>query len=174
MSVDELLRFGLHEGQQLTAEELHDFRTQSLTGKAKQAALAKLARRAHSTQEIRDYLRRKRYEPEAIEQVLQDLQNQHLLNDEAFARTWVAERRQLKQRSTRELQAELRRKGVDASVVKAVLEDSEDDELAALKQLIAKKQGLSAYKDENKLIAYLQRKGYSYHTIKAVLSSPEE
>ena len=67
------------------------------------------------------------------------------------------------------MKLELRKKGIASDIVDQVLTDSENfDENAALKNLIAKKR--NRYDNEQKLIAYLARQGFSYDKIKSALS----
>jgi regulatory protein len=94
------------------------------------------------------------------------------VNDEAFAEYWVENRQLRKGISKRKLQAELAAKGVDRSIVEFLLsktERSDDDEI---QKIIEKK--ASRYDDEQKLIAYLARQGFSYDDIKEAIKNSKK
>ena len=158
----------------MTEAEITGLKRKSEEGKARDKLYQKLARRAHSRLELRQYLQRKQYDDELIEALLDEFADRGYIDDAAFAAVWVEERRKLKQRSQRALQAELRAKGVAKEIIDEVLTESGEDEQAALRDLFEKKRHLSQYKDERKLMAFLVRRGFSYDAVKNVMSQPEE
>lgn len=169
LSESDLVRLGLRKDQEFTAAELEDMQLTSRIGKAYDRALNYLGIRPHSEQEIRQYLRRKQYEEEVIETVMNKLANLKLIDDVAFARAWVESRQALKPRSRRKLQQELMQKGVDRDTIDRALEAIDEDvQLQNLRQLIDKKR--PRYSDERKLMAYLAGQGYPYDLIKQALS----
>lgn len=121
---------------------------------------------------MEQYLRRKDASPPLVEIILNKLSIIDLLNDEAFARAWMANRRLLRPTSTRKLQQELRVKRVADEVIEAVLsEEATGDDLTALREVVVKKRNLPKYRaDPMKLMNYLARQGFSYGDIKDVLA----
>jgi SOS response regulatory protein OraA/RecX len=96
-----------------------------------------------------------------------------LLNDEAFAAAWVANRRVLRPTSKLKLQHELQAKRIPQEVINITLAtEHADDERTALRELIAKKRHLPKYKaDPLKLMQYLARQGFQYDDIKRALGA---
>lgn len=90
------------------------------------------------------------------------------IDDEKFTRYWVENRNMTKGMSRRKLQAELRAKGVESSVIEKHLAESPRDEMAELQKIITKKR--ARYPDDQKLMQYLARQGFSYDDIKTALS----
>ena len=87
-----------------------------------------------------------------------------------FAQQWVQWRLNTTQRSRRQLYAELLQKHINRELIDEVLNEvSEEDELTQLKDLINRKH--RQYPDQQKLIAFLARKGYSYDLIKQALQN---
>lgn len=82
-----------------------------------------LALRPHSVAELGTKLRA--FEPAIVEGVLVRLEELALLDDEAFAHSWVRERSRTK--GPRALQAELRAKGVADEVIQAALGEAGDE-----------------------------------------------
>jgi regulatory protein len=168
-----LMNSSLRIGKELTAAELDELKDTARHDKAYSQCLGLVARRPRSEWEIRDYLKRKEYDPEFIEQTVQRLQDGGWLNDLDFARRWVESRRLLKSTSKRRLQQELKAKRVADDTIQQVLSEDETDEKAMLAKLVARKRKQSRYQDDQKLMAYLMRQGYNYGDVKDVLSWPE-
>lgn len=171
-SESELLNLGLRIGQEFEAGELEKLKKTAVEDKAYMRSLDLLARRARSEWELRDYLRRKDYETDTIEKIVNRLSEAGYVNDKKFAEAWVNNRRLLKATSKRKLWQELKQKRVPEDSINEVLAEDETDEQQVLKDLIAKKRNQSRYQDDQKLIAYLLRQGYNYDDIKTVLAEP--
>jgi len=90
------------------------------------AALRFLESRARSIAEVRRRLVTNGYRPDLVENAIGRLTELGMLDDDAFARAWVESRDRTRPRGERALRAELHQKGVDRSVVDAVLEDRAD------------------------------------------------
>lgn len=168
-----LMNSGLRIGKELTPAELAELKDTAKADKAYNQALGLIARRPRSEWEVRDYYKRKEYDPELIDQLVQRLYASKWLNDEEFARRWVENRRLLKSTSKRRLHQELKAKRVpDAAISKALSED-ETDERVVLQELVARKRKQSRYQDDQKLMAYLMRQGFDYGSVKDAVNSPE-
>jgi regulatory protein len=165
-----LLEQKLTVGQLVDAKQLQDFKKISANDKAYANSLRYASLRARSEWELTDYLRRKQIVSPLAETILNKLSDIGLLNDEAFARAWVENRRLLKPISIRRLKQELRQKRVSDEIINLVLADTEINELENLRRLIAKKRRNSNYQDKPvKLMQYLARQGFSYEDIKTAL-----
>jgi len=95
----------------------------SLRWKLREAALRLLAHRARSRGELATRLRRKDFPSRLIRRVLDDLEARGWLDDAEFARSWIRDRLRLRPRGRRALLSELRKKGVDAAVIEAALDE---------------------------------------------------
>ncbi|MCA9327010.1 RecX family transcriptional regulator [Candidatus Saccharibacteria bacterium] len=173
LSADALLGAKLTVGIELEEAEVRRYKKLSADDKAYNLALAYVARRMRSEGELRDYFKRKKYDPELAEQLLAKLRSVGFVDDYEFATRWVQNRRQLKATSTRRLALELRQKHIGDDIIQRVLDEDETDEHVLLKELIAKKRSQTRYQDDQKLIAYLARQGFSYGDIKSALVDDE-
>lgn len=169
LSEGELLKAGLRIGQEFSEQELDELRQKAETDKAMMRAYDQLSRRARSEWEMRDYLKRKDYDNDLINLVVDRLKDRNYLDDREFARAWIENRRLLKKTSKRKLAQELKAKRVDDAIIDEALAQDETDEQAVLRELIAKKRTQSRYQDEQKLIAFLARQGFGYGDIKSAL-----
>lgn len=190
--VDEVYRFsldifqvadlGIRTDIDYTEEELTSLETESQFGKIYTRALEYCLMRPHSAKEVRDYLYRKTRDTrtktgkvkkgvtqEITARVYDRLVEKEYIDDEKFARYWIENRKLTHGASRRKLVAELRLKGVEQTIVDHYLNESLRSDDNELQKVIAKKR--TRYPDEQKLIHYLARQGFSYEDIKQALSA---
>jgi regulatory protein len=166
---------GLRIGQDLTQEEVDQYSKSANVAKAYALALRYLGVRLRSRREILDYLKRKDCEAGDIEAALERLEGLELVDDLKFAHAWIADRMAVRPRSRMRLSQELAAKGVTRDVVDTALQELEPDtEVATLRALIERKKRSSGYKDEKKLLGYLQRQGYRWSLIQEAMQGIEE
>jgi regulatory protein len=173
LSESALLESRLASGQELNREQLGEYKLLSADDKIYNQALRYAAMRPRSTWEMESYLKRKNAAPPLVENILNKLSKINLLNDEAFARTWIANRRLLKPVSRRRLIQELRQKRVHDEVAALALGEDEADDRSTLRELVASKRKQVKYQDNLKLMQYLARQGYNYDDIKFALREEE-
>jgi regulatory protein len=109
--------------------------------------------------------------PEITHRVFERLVDKGYIDDGKFTRYWVENRNLTKGASRRKLQAELRAKGVESSIIEQYLAESERSDEGELEKIIAKKR--NRYPDDQKFMQYLARQGFSYDDIKSALTSDE-
>ncbi len=181
---------GIKVGKEYSEKELLELETESKFGKLYARTLEYCLMRPHSSREVRDYLYRKTRttktrnrktgeisEKEGVSEqvtirVFDRLVEKGYIDDEKFARFWVENRNQRKGTSMRKLQAELMIKGVEKSIIEKCLGESSRTNAGELQKIIVKKRG--KYPDEQKLIQYLARQGFSYDDIKSALVVGED
>lgn len=132
---------------------------------ARTILLTKLTASAKSRRELADALAAKDVPDDVATNVLDRFEQVGLVDDAAFADTWVRSRQASRGLSRRALSHELRRKGVDDEVIAASLEqvDAETERDAAM-MLVARKlrstRGLDQVRRTRRLVGMLARKGY--------------
>lgn len=136
----------------------------------REACLQLLSVRPRSRAELARRLQRKGFDFADVEPVLDRLTEVELVDDAAFARTWVRSRHTHSGRGRRALAAELRLKGVAPAVVDAALaqvDDAAEEERARAlvrKRVRALTGHPGAHPDASvlarKLVAMLARRGY--------------
>lgn len=170
LTLDELVAEKIKTGLNVDPADIKRWQKLSAESKLKYRALNWVLLRPHSERELRDYLRRKKVEPELAEVIISEFLRKKYLDDQAFAKWWIDTKRSSKKSSNRKLQLELRQKGVSSEIVSELLQDSSSQEELALSELIAKKRKISRYNnDPQKLTEYLIRQGFSYGQVKAAL-----
>ncbi|WP_082620851.1 regulatory protein RecX [Nocardioides sp. Soil796] len=132
---------------------------------ARKILLDQLTGQARSRKELADRLAKKNVPDEIAGALLDRFEEVGLIDDEAFARSWIASRQPGKGLARRALAQELRRKGIDDLVAREALDEIDpDDEDDAARRLVRKKlrtmQGLDRVKATRRLVGMLARKGY--------------
>jgi regulatory protein len=133
---------------------------------ARTILLDQLTGRARSRKELADKLAAKGVPGELATRLLDRFEEVGLVDDGAFARTWVDQRQSGKGLARRALAQELRRKGVDDETAREALDELDPEaEEAAARQLVRRKlRSLSRVDDQTatrRLVGMLARKGYS-------------
>lgn len=161
----------LSVGQELSDEQIAGLRAADSHEAVYAKALRFLSYRPRSEAEVRKYLRGKGLEAEVGEPVILRLKRAGLLDDEAFARSWVEDREEFRPRSRRAVAAELRQKGLAGDVIESVLEglDEEQSATRAAQSRARRLKGLPWPEFRNKLGGYLSRRGFSYGVISPVV-----
>ncbi len=120
--------------------------------------------------------------PAAINTALDRLRDLDLLDDAAFSRSWIENRRAFRPRGSLALRDELRRKGVARDLIDAALAEADgDDPDAAAEEEMTRaldlaRRALPRYANapdratfQRRMGGYLQRKGFSLATIRPIL-----
>lgn len=133
---------------------------------ARKILLDQLTGQARSRKELADKLAAKNVPDDVAARLLDRFEEVGLVDDEAFARSWIASRQPGKGLARRALAQELRRKGVDDEVARTALDEIDpDDEEASARALVRKKLRSLSRVDEatatRRLVGMLARKGYS-------------
>ena len=161
-SLELMLAAGLRKGQQLTEAEIAALQADDERKRAYAAALTFLGQRVRSQTEVAQRLEQREFTPEAIAQTLARLQQEGYLDDTTFGQQWVANRQRFRPRSERALRYELRRKGMENSLIDEVIQEAEIDEdaaaWAALQPKIARWQGLERAQFSQKAGGFLARR----------------
>src|SRR5471030_1500123 len=101
LSLDELVKYKLKKDDDLSTADVKRFKKISADGKLRARALEWLMNRPHSEREFRDYLYRKKAEPEQIEKLVEEFTGKGYLNNAKFA-AWFAELQARRNKSDRQ------------------------------------------------------------------------
>lgn len=132
---------------------------------ARRILLARLTDQPRTRAELAGFLAAKGVPADVAARLLDRFTEVGLIDDAAYARTWISSRLASRGLARRALSAELRRKGVPDDIARAALEEVDaDDETQAARRLVQRKlrsmTGLDAQVRTRRLVAMLARKGY--------------
>ncbi len=174
LSEGSLLDSRLAKGDELTRQQVEDFKQLSADDKLYNLVIRYIAIRPRSQWEIETYLDRKDSPAPKIEQITNKLSRLGLIDDTKFAQAFVNDRRLLRPTSRRKMIIELKKKHVANDTIQAVVGNESADERHALVDIVRRKRKQTRYQDDLKLMQYLARQGFSYGDIKAALQVDED
>lgn len=142
----------------------------------RRAALDLLARREHSTRELREKLLQKLGSAPQLDEELERLQADGLLDDNRFAEAFVRMHRNRGHGPQRILH-ELAQKGVDAEIAEACVEPKSGEWVELLRRIRARRFGEEApvsSTEWQRQARHLQTRGFSTEQIRRALRDPRE
>lgn len=119
---------GLEEGVKLDVDLLDELRRRRERYLCREKAVELLARREHSSAELKRKLLQREFTTPIIERVLQELREKEWLNDERFARMYAETRLRRKPTGENKLAEELLHKGVPRAIVERTVDEYCTDE----------------------------------------------
>ncbi|MBQ2211372.1 MAG: RecX family transcriptional regulator [Ruminococcus sp.] len=166
-----LLEHRIDIGRELDDEELHDLIESSNERRAKEKALWLISYRSHSKKELRDKISRT-CDRQSAEKAVERMEELGLVNDRDYAERCAQTLIFTKHMSKRGAAMELRRKGIESEIIDEVLDDIEVDEREQIQAVIERKYPkIDDEKIRRRAVAALQRLGYGWEDIKAVIES---
>lgn len=166
-----LLEHRIDIGREFDDEELHDLIESSNERRAKEKALWLISYRSHSKKELRDKISRT-CDRQSAEKAVERMEELGLVNDRDYAERCAQTLIFTKHMSKRGAAMELRRKGIESEIIDEVLYDIEVDEREQIQAVIERKYPkIDDEKIRRRAVAALQRLGYGWEDIKAVIES---
>lgn len=157
-------------GQQLSEEKIAQLQAEDQREVAYQKALNFLNYRLRTEAEVRRKLADKEIPEATIEGVVERLKNNGLLDDARFARMWVDQRSELRPRSRRALEYELKQRGIEPQAITESLLAIDEDAMAY--ELAQRKARRFAHLDwqqfRQKIYRALAQRGFNYDIISTV------
>lgn len=143
-----------------------------------QKALDLLAVRAHFRRQLATKLSRRGYPDAEVEATLDTLRERGLIDDQATASSFVAERMRGGALGRRRLAADLLRRGAEEEVIEAALAEMPEDDTGPASALAARWLARSSRTQgpsrDAALARHLERRGFSSRAIVAVLERLRE
>ena len=161
-------------GRDISDEDLKEMIELSNERRAKEKALWLISYRSHSKKELKDKIRRT-CDDSSAEKAVERMEELGLVNDEEYARQFARELLLQKKMARRAAMLEMSRKGIDKETAEAALDEVDVDYRENIRYIIEKKyRDIGDEKIKRRAVAALQRLGYGWDDIRAVLSEYEE
>lgn len=175
LSAELVLAARLREGDEVTPQQLESLAADDEPHRVRAAALALLAVRQRSREELRQRLRRKGFAAEVVDACLARLEGLKLVDDSAFAQAFARDRRRFRPQGKLRTVMELRGRGVDKSLaaeaVHEALADEGESEADLARQAAAKfrvRSGEERERARRRLFAFLARRGFEPEVVREV------
>ena len=138
---------------------------------ARKYLLNALCKESLCTPQIRQRLKRREVGDEMIEGLIEEMLRLGFVDDRAWVESFVR-RQQARRDGPMTIKHKLRLKGIDASLIAELVpvdEETQNAQILGLLQGKYRKFDLTDYKQKQKVIAGLMRKGYSYELLRGAL-----
>lgn len=172
LDLENFVKLRLKTEQELSNEQINEIVTRAEFAKSYERLLKFSMLRPRSEKELEDWMKRKKIYSGTCKLLLEKIKHLELVDDRKFSKWWVEQRIQFKHKSRRDLEYELKLKGIESEVIKETLNNFEVDDNKTAKELINR----YSYKwnkfDERiareKKAQFLARKGFDWDVIKKV------
>ena len=175
----ELRLFHVKVGEELTEEVYRQIIDELLPKRAKARAMNLLKDRDYTVSQLREKLVQGFYPEEAIEAAITYVESFHYLDDLRYAGNYIAFHADTK--SKRRIMQDLTRRGIDQGTMERAWAEWEEtsggqDELKQIRRLLEKRhfdENTADFKEKQKTIAFLMRKGFEMSKIRKVISGDD-
>jgi len=127
-------------------------------------AMKYLSYRSRSVYEIEEYIKKKGFDKNIVRETIEILLKRNYLNDKNFTKLYIETMTRNRPKSKFAIEFALKKKGVDLSIIKPVLEQYDDQSLAikAVEPKIVRWQSFDKNKFKKKLMNFLVYRGFNY------------
>jgi regulatory protein len=164
---------GLKKGMEIDESLLERIKSKDELQSAKAKAYEYLSYRQRTQKELEDYLLKKEFKKNTVDNVIELLREAGYVDDLDFARAYVRDKTTYKNFGPYRIRNELSQKGISKESVDTALHEEYHEEVQELVDLVKSKYSSILHDRSDKRFrrigGFLQRKGHSYDTIKKVL-----
>jgi regulatory protein len=135
-------------------------------------ALKYLSYQPRTIHEMQEYLEKKGFSKDMVKNIIEILLEKKYLNDKDFTKLFVEGRVKYKPKSKFAFRYELKKKGVNPSIIDGILEPYNDQDLAlkSVEPKIKAWQNLDDDKFKAKMMNFLRYRGFDYDTCISTLN----
>ncbi len=175
VSEEALKKFRLRVGMEIETETLKALALEEDRLQARDYVIRLLSQRAYCIQQIRNKLKTRQYDESIIESIITLFIQRGYLDDQKYAREFVASRLQNRPRGIPLLKQELKRKGIPDSIIREILSPLEKDidQMALAEAALSRRKDYAGEKDpqrrRNKIYRFLAQKGFPPEVIYGLL-----
>jgi len=178
LSYEVVLKNGLRKGSEISEDRFEFLVGQNKKYHIRQKALSYLARRIHSRRELETKLRQKHYEKDLVISVLDDLEENNIINDEAFALHFADEKINRKKWGIIKVKNELMKKGIDSGIADDIIKKFAGSEnqfdnalqIAGKKLKLVSSRENDSRKVKQKILSFLISRGFGYELSSDVIN----
>ena len=172
----ELSRYHIAEDSELEEDIYQNLRKEIVLKRAKLRAMHLLNDMGRTESQLRTKLLRNDYPSDIVEEAIAYVKSFGYINDAEYARNFIENRKEKK--SKKEIYAALCQKGLPKDLIETALEEryADDDSIAAIEAIVRKKKfdpKSTDYREMQKMMGYLVRKGFRYDDIRQVIQVSE-
>ena len=168
------LKGGLRKGNEVSSDRFSFLVEENEKHTIKTDAVNFLARRIHSEKELRTKLLRKKYKPNMIDEIIDELKEKELIDDYKYGLIFTEEKMRTKLWGEKRIKGELIKRGINFDLISQVIKEKFPEgnklnnaiTLAEKKMKTLSKYDLERRKLAERIYSYLSSRGYDYQTSK--------
>ena len=174
----ELRQYHVREGEELPEADYCTIMEEVLPKRAKLRCMNLLKSREYTTEQLKTKLRQGQYPEEIIDQALDYVASFHYIDDLRYAIDYITAHEST--RSRNRIEQDLYRKGISQTTIEQAFSEWQSlggaqDELTMIRALLEKKHytpDTADYKEQQRIYAYLLRKGFPSSQIRQAMKTP--
>ena len=167
ISLELVVKEHLKVGMEIDKCKLSELILEDEKGKALAKSVKFIGSNLKTEKQLRDYLKKKEYNPTTIDYVIDKLKEYDYLNDENFAKAYILT--YSKKYGKLKLKSQLKMKGIKDSVIENLLEDVQSDSIDLVAKKYMKNKELT-YENLQKLMRFLYSRGYEFDDINSCVN----
>lgn len=176
----ELRDYGIKTGTEISEATYKEIIETVLYKRCKLRAMNLLQKKDYTTKQLRDKLDEGLYPKELVDEVIEYVKSYKYLDDDRYARDYI--NYHMSTRSKNRIMQDLMNKGISKDMLIPIMEEqyaeeSGDVELDQVKALLIKKHydpDTADFKEKQKIMAFLMRKGFQMSTIRKAMDCYED
>lgn len=176
----ELKEYGIKIGLEISETAYEEIICVVLSKRCKLRAMNLLQKKDYTTKQLRDKLDEGLYPKELVDEAIEYVRSYKYLDDERYARDYITYH--MSTRSKNRIIQDLITKGISKEKLMPIMEqlylqEDGDIELEQVKALLEKKhynQDMTDFKEKQKIMAFLMRRGFQMSTIKRAMNCYED
>ena len=167
ISLELVVKEHLKVGMEIDESKLSELILEDEKGKALAKSVKYIGSNLKTEKQLRDYLKKKDYNPTTIDYVIDKLKEYDYLNDENFAKAYILT--YSKKYGKLKLKSQLKMKGIKESIIENLLEDVQSDSIDIVAKKYMKNKDLT-YENLQKLMRFLYSRGYEFDDINSCVN----
>lgn len=167
ISLELVVKEHLKVGMEIDENKLSELILEDEKGKALAKAVKYIGSNLKTEKQLRDYLKKKEYNPATIDNVIDKLKEYDYLNDENFAKAFILT--YSKKYGKLKLKSQLKMKGIKDSIIDSILEDVQSDSIDLVAKKYMKNKDVT-YENLQKLMRFLYSRGYEFDDINSCVN----
>lgn len=176
----ELRDYGIKVGSEISDTTYNEIINVVLSKRCKLRAMNLLQKKDYTTKQLRDKLEEGLYPKELVDEAIEYVRSYKYLDDERYARDYISYH--MTTRSKNRIMQDLMTKGISKDMLMLIMEElyskeNGDVELEQVKALLSKKHydpDIADFKEKQKIMAFLVRRGFQVSTIRKAMDCYEE
>ena len=178
----ELREYDIKSGNEISESVYESINSEVLSKRAKLRAMNLLQKKDYTEKQLRDKLQEGLYSQELIDEAIDYVKSYRYLDDERYARDYITYHMEM--RSRNRILQDLTGKGISKDVIISIMDElySESEEATGdieaeqINKLLIKKHfdNDMDYKDKQKIMAFLVRRGYTMDSIRRAMEEFEK